>query len=291
MAKYFKKMAQNIPLTKSACYLLALFSSQLYAGGDSPASSYQLSAATSEHLAPAQLASTPPAASHNHDNKRREQTALLPYEASYQIKHDNLSTNGSRQLQRQGDDWLLSQRANILFLKVEEHSTIEQHQGVLRPRNYRYENSVSKKQRQRIHFDWSKKMASDHEARKPWSKPLHDGTYDQLSGQLALRQQLIGNANADNFSQTIVKKGRFKTYRFENMGEELIDGPLGKVRAVKLRRHRTKSKSTKRNSETFIWLAPAWNYLIVRMRQEDEDGLFSLELLRATLDGEPLPAS
>ncbi|MGJ8687162.1 MAG: DUF3108 domain-containing protein [Spongiibacteraceae bacterium] len=286
MANHFRKMAQNTPLTKSVCCLLVFLSSQLYAGGDSPASSYQLSAATSKHLAPPQLASTPSPNTYPHATKHQKQTALLPYEASYQIKHDNLSTNGSRQLQHQGDDWLLSQRANILFLKVEEHSTIEQYKNTLRPRNYRYENSVSKKQQQNINFDWPRKVVSDRQARKPWSKPLRDATYDQLSGQLALRQQLISGASADTFSQTIVKKGKFKTYQFENMGEEFIDSPLGKVRTVKLRRYRAE-----RDSETFIWLAPAWNYLIVRMRQEDEDGLFSLELLRATLDGKPLPPS
>ena len=66
----------------------------------------------------------------------------------------------------------------------------------------------------------------------------------------------------------------------KQLNEETIDSAVGKLRTVKLLRSRPGS-----SSETTIWLAKDWNYLIVKLEQREDDEVYSLELLKAKLDG------
>ncbi|MBB5186859.1 hypothetical protein HNQ57_001122 [Zhongshania antarctica] len=204
---------------------------------------------------------------------------ILPYEAEYKISSNSLTTTATRSLSKQGNNWQLSQRAKLMFIKVSEESIIEDGAMGLRPLRYEYSNSFSSKHDQKINFDWPRALASDKKYRKPWSAPLTAGTFDQLSAQLQMRQALISGRFDTTMVQTVVNRGKHKTYRVEKMGEEVIDSPVGKLNTVKLRRSREDS-----DSETIVWLAKDWNYLIVRLEQTDEDDTYSLELLSATLN-------
>lgn len=205
---------------------------------------------------------------------------LHPYRAEYQISHNGLSTVAKRELARRGEHWVLSQNARIFFLKVDEEALIETTDSGLRPLRYDYENSVSSKRNQRIRFDWQRNTVADKKARKPWSFELKDNYTDQLSSQLQLRQQLLAGSFDDNghIEQTIISNGKIKTYRIEKLGEESVETALGNFDTVKLRRHREGS-----SSETFIWMAPELNFLIVKMEQVEDDDNFSLEILKADI--------
>ncbi len=205
---------------------------------------------------------------------------ILPYQAEYKISSNSLTTTATRSLSKQGDNWQLSQHAKLMFIKVSEESTIEDGAMGLRPLRYEYSNSFSSRQDQKIKFDWPKASASDTKYRRPWTAPLSPGTFDQLSAQLQMRQALIFGRFDTAMVQTVVNRGKHKTYQIEKIGEEIIDSPVGKLNTVKLRRSREGS-----DSETIVWLAKDWNYLIVRLEQTDEDDTYSLELLSATLNG------
>ncbi len=205
---------------------------------------------------------------------------ILPYTAEYRISSNSLTTTATRSLSKRGDNWQLSQHAKLMFIKVSEESIIEDGAMGLRPLRYEYSNNFSSRQDQKINFDWKHALASDKKYRKPWSAPLTAGTFDQLSAQLQMRQALICGRFDTAMVQTVVNRGKHKTYEIEKIGEEIIDSPVGKLNTVKLRRGREGS-----DSETIVWLAKDWNYLIVRLEQTDEDDTYSLELLNATLNG------
>ncbi len=205
---------------------------------------------------------------------------LLPYRAEYHISHDGLSTTAQRSLQRDGEHWRLSQQASLFFLKVDEESLIENRDGQLRPLRYRYSNNVNSKQNQHIVFDWARGIVSDNKTQKPWQKALKSDYSDQLSSQLQLRQMLVNGELGEASTQTIVKKkGKLKTYRIERLGEERLNTDIGALDTVKLRRHREGS-----SSETFIWLAPQLNYLIVKLEQFEDDQVYSLSILSAAIE-------
>ena len=205
---------------------------------------------------------------------------ILPYQAEYKISSNSLSTNATRTLSKKGDNWLLSQQAKLMFMKVSEESVIEDGADGLRPLHYEYENNMSSKQDQSIKFDWPSRSASDKKYRKPWSSDVSDDTFDQLSAQLKMREMMINNRLKDEISLSVVNRGKHKTYTVKQLNEETIDSAVGKLRTVKLLRSRPGS-----SSETTIWLAKDWNYLIVKLEQREDDEVYSLELLKASLDG------
>ena len=116
---------------------------------------------------------------------------ILPYQAEYKISSNSLTTTATRSLSKQGNNWLLSQQAKLMFVKVSEESIIEDGAMGLRPLRYEYSNSFSSRQDQKIKFDWQNGVASDKKYRKPWTAPLTASTFDQLSAQLQMRQALI----------------------------------------------------------------------------------------------------
>lgn len=236
-------------------------------------------------LVPVQTIKTKPIASEPTNTKplsapASQQSEILPYQAEYKISSNSLTTTATRSLSKQGNNWQLSQHAKLMFIKVSEESVIEDGAKGLRPLSYEYSNNFSSRQDQKINFDWQKGLASDKKYRKPWTAHLTAGTFDQLSAQLQMRQALIHGRFDTAMAQTVVNRGKHKTYQVEKIGEEVIDSPVGKLNTVKLSRSREGS-----DSETIVWLAKDWNYLIVRLEQTDEDDTYSLELLSATLNG------
>src|SRR5690606_28477966 len=121
---------------------------------------------------------------------------------------------------------------------------------------------IRSKSNQHIVFDWASGEASDKVYRKPWTLPLEDDYTDQLTSQLQLRQRLLNGGDDASWTQTIVKNGKIKKYQIEKQGEERLHTNVGPMDTIKLRRKREGS-----SAETLIWLAPAWDYLIVRLQQ------------------------
>ena len=50
---------------------------------------------------------------------------ILPYNAEYKISSNSLTTTATRTLSKQGNNWLLSQHAKLMFIKIDEESLIE----------------------------------------------------------------------------------------------------------------------------------------------------------------------
>ncbi len=215
--------------------------------------------------------------------------ALTPYSANYHIEHDSLSADARRQLQALGGDrWQLSQRASVLFISLEESSTLSLTNGELRPLSYRYEQSPQKKRRQHIRFDWTKGQAVTELHDKTRRSELAPRSFDKLSYQLQLRLDLLQGRLEDGGEEqlyTVIDRGRSKQYRVSRAGEETLNTAAGPLRTVKLRQQRLGKEDER---ETTIWLAPDWQYLLVKLERFDEDGAYRLELKSAELGGKQL---
>jgi hypothetical protein len=205
---------------------------------------------------------------------------ILPYQAEYKISSNSLTTTATRSLRKQNNNWLLSQHAKLVFIRVSEESVIEDSDDGLRPLHYEYSNNMSSRQDQSIDFNWTTQSAADRKYRKPWSSKISADTFDQLGAQLVMREALMYDRLGGEISQTVVNRGKHKTYTIKKIGEETIGSPAGKLRTVKLLRSRPGS-----SNETIVWLAKDWNYLIVRLEQREDDDIYSLELIKATLNG------
>lgn len=195
---------------------------------------------------------------------------LKPYRAVYASKWNlgiSFSGDAIRELKQAGDQWSLSVNASAMIASINESSQFAYQGDQIKPNRYEYHRKVLGKKRDAVlQFNWSKGSVLNDIAEKPWSMDIPTNTLDKLSYQLQLRLDLM--AGKTNFEYQIADGGRLKTYRFKKLDEEIIKTPQGEYKAVKIQRDR--GENSKR--ETYIWMAPELDYLIVKLYQIETDG-------------------
>ena len=90
------------------------------------------------------------------------------------------------------------------------------------------------------------------------------GTLDKLASQLAMMLALRDGATEISFR--IADDDKLKEYRFRVVGRETLELPAGTFDTIKVTKVRNNRKR-----ETYIWCAPALNYLPVRIWQREKD--------------------
>ena len=154
---------------------------------------------------------------------------------------------------------------------LKERSEWILHNGQLRPLSYHYDRSGDKKKLARhvhITFDWEVMRATNTINNDPWHMAISDNTLDKLLYHLAVVYDL--QRGRTELSYTVADGGKLKTQRFEIIGEERIETPLGTFNTLKLK--------TSGKRDTFIWCAPKLDYLPVQLEQSEKRGTLTMQM-------------
>ena len=200
---------------------------------------------------------------------------LPDFEASYELKRGKLRIGTSSiALSTTADGRYLYEshstpsRLVSWFLKDRLHETSR---GTLnaagvRPDEYHYQRSGGRQERRAdLAFDWQAMTVENHVGDSDWKMQIPSGTLDKLVSQVAMMLALQQGQTDIVFN--IADGGKLKEYRFRQVGRETLELPAGTFETVKITKLR---KNRKR--ETYIWCAPALNYLPVRIWQREKDG-------------------
>ena len=217
------------------------------------------------------------------------QVLPTPFRAVYEADYKGLPIRATaiRELQQSAaNQFILSSTATSFFASVSEVSnltlTVKNH---LIPIEYQYHRKgIGKNRHTALRFDWPAQRVIDEIQSTPWAMTIPTGTLDKLSYQLQMRYELLTAYQRGQpwptLAYQVVDGGELKTYRFEVLGEENVDTPIGRFSALKIARVRTDSDRT-----TIFWLAPAYEFLLVRFLQEEQSGGFELLLKEAKFRG------
>lgn len=93
----------------------------------------------------------------------------------------------------------------------------------------------------------------------PWQGEIDNQLY-----QLLIKADLAVGKTEFRY-QTINDRGEQKELHFVVVGEETLSLPYGQLDTIKLKRVRENSRR-----ETFVWLAPSLDYLLVRLLQQKD---------------------
>lgn len=133
----------------------------------------------------------------------------------------------------------------------------------LKPMEYSYTQTGHEKRNADVFFSWPKGEVVIQPAEERY--PLHPGTLDALSFQLALMRDVA--AGKTQFTYYIVDRSKQREYRFQTAGHERIRTPMGHFDAVKV------TATAAEGGRSFdFWLAPQLDYLPVRIVSEEDDG-------------------
>lgn len=201
---------------------------------------------------------------------------LKPYRAEYSGQYDGVpvKAKGIRELVRLDDgSYLLTSSAKAMLMNVTETSHFRSGADGIVPKTYHYKrNTFGRKKEEAVSFDWQAMIAS-HDAS---TSSLTEGTLDKLSYQTQLRLDVadrLVEENEEALTYTIADEEKRREYVFEFIGEEVLDTPLGELRTIAVQRYRED-----RDRRTTVWLALDHQLLMVRLKQEEPDGGFELNL-------------
>jgi hypothetical protein len=160
-------------------------------------------------------------------------------------------------------------RLVALFSKDRLHETSSGQigDGGLRPEQYHYLRTGGKKERvAHLTFDWETNTVVNNVAGSRWKMSIPDGTQDKLSTRLGMMQAL-GRGKTD-FAFDVADGGILKQYRYKILGSETLELTPGTFHTVKVAELRGDERR-----RTWIWCAPALNYLPVKIVRQENDNV------------------
>ena len=210
---------------------------------------------------------------------------LQPYKLLYKASYNGMSIKAERELQPlPNGNWLLTTNAENFMASITEQGTFQiDANSAIHNISYQYERSVlGKKKTENLIYDHPNKLATYTTKKKHREVKLDKDYLNRLSYQVQLQQDLIDGVEALRYQ--VISRGRLKEYRFERVSEELLNTPMGDIRALRVNRIREDNER-----ETSLWFAPDMEYLLVKLWQREEDGEeYELLLKEGQLSGEQL---
>lgn len=216
-------------------------------------------------------------------DETRAYQPLLPYEAVYKTATSGLSINLHRSLTMDdnGDCRLISE-GSLLVAGISEVSVFGLDGDRVQPKTYIYQLSGPISRRREVHFDAGSEVVRSLYKKEWYELPKTPDTLDRMSQQEQLRLTLINDATPREDMRFRIADGRkVKDYRLLYRGEERIETPMGWVDTLHFERAHDDPER-----ESNVWIAPAWDYLMVRTVHVEDGRTTEANLVSATIDGE-----
>jgi hypothetical protein len=150
------------------------------------------------------------------------------------------------------------------------------------PTIYTYKRKgLGKNRDQELNFDWTKNEVTNVKDNTSLTLDATKKIQDGLSYQVQLRQDLMAGKTDLHYFITDGKKT--KDYKFEILGEEVLDTPLGQVTALKIKRSEVNDKRA-----IYAWFAKDFQHLLVRLQQEENGSAYTIYISKASINGKAI---
>ncbi|MCC5808942.1 MAG: DUF3108 domain-containing protein [Ectothiorhodospiraceae bacterium] len=140
--------------------------------------------------------------------------------------------------------------------------------GELRPEQYLYLREGRGARRAELRFDWEREQVVNDVGGPVWRLAIPEGTTDRLLMQVAVMRDLA--RGKERMEYQVADGGELRRITLQVDGEQELDTPAGRFRAVRLRHD--ESQDSGKTSRTTFWCAPELGYLPVRLEHQDPDG-------------------
>lgn len=192
-------------------------------------------------------------------------TAALPgrMKISYSLTSSFADGRATYEWERDGDDYTISCEAEAVgfFTLFLEGRILQESRGKVTSQGLRPERFVERRPNnpaEGLEFDWSaKKVTFDRDGEKR-TGDLKENTVDWLSMIFQLAHQ---PPKGETFGMSVYTQKRMYQFQLKVVGEEEIEIPIGKVRALHIR-HADEQK----NEFVDVWLGIDQHYVPVKMR-------------------------
>ena len=211
-----------------------------------------------------------------------EVTGLKTYTARYKTSTRGLSFTLNRALARAEDgSYRMTNGGSALIAGFEEESIFRVVGDAVVPTSYVYRGTGLMNRRKEVQFTEGSKMLRSLYKKQWYDLPYSDGLLDTMSQQEQMRLSLLNASKPEqDVMVTVVDGKRIKNHTLKFVGTEMLKTPLGEIETLHFERVHGKAD---RKSDT--WVAPAWDYLMVRTTHIEDGKLVEGIITAATLDG------
>ena len=217
------------------------------------------------------------------------------YSLEYQASANGINAIATRSLSSEADSsYQLSNKleasiAGQIVATIEQTSNLAPVESTLRPIAYSFVQTGLSQESQAIDYNWEALQAISTEDGKSWLIELSENTYDELSHQFALREQIRQSTQHErNLEFAVIDEDEIENHHYQIIAKETVTTPLGTFNSTKIARIQSASST----NTTLFWLADDWHSVLIRMEQTTNSGLtILLELNGGIVDGlsiEPL---
>ncbi|WP_237066043.1 DUF3108 domain-containing protein [Microbulbifer guangxiensis] len=207
-------------------------------------------------------------------------TELKPFQAVYEARYGALEVTATRSLSGKAGNWRLDFQADSFFADINEYSRFLNRDGQLSPMHYEYRRTgLGRDRHTSLNFEPAEKRVVNLTNAKRTLENAPEKIQDKISYQLQLALDVA--AGKEDLEYVVTDGKKLREYRFRIAGEETLKTPLGAVKAIKVQRVREEDD----DRETNIWFAPAWDYALVKLEQEEDGETYQISLTELIIDG------
>jgi hypothetical protein len=207
---------------------------------------------------------------------------LRPYTAQYKTTTRGMELDLTRKLKTGADgSYILTNGGKIMVVGFHEVSVFQVEGTRIKPKSYVYQGTGLINRRREVHFtpgtDTIRSLYKD----QWYDLPKTDKTLDRMSQHEQLRLLLLNDPTpGKNISIQVADGKRVKDYQVVFVAEETMETPLGPVQTLHFKRLHDDP-----DRKTDMWLAPAWDYLMVKSIHIEGDNPVEIRLISASIDG------
>ncbi len=137
-------------------------------------------------------------------------------------------------------------------------------EGWPQPQHYLYRHTNGSKETvERLEFDWQASTVASLRDNKWTTLPITPQVLDKLDYQIQLRRDLA--AGKQHIEYAVADRSKIREYRFQVLGEEQLETPMGLLRTLKVERI-----SNNKERKTRFWAAIDFGYVFIQLEQEDD---------------------
>lgn len=207
------------------------------------------------------------------------------YNATWRGGWFPINVDAQRSLKYKDDGTaVLKFEADSAIAGLQEISNFRIINDTVQPLQYRYLRSGLFKEPDRNQlFDWENKRIINVDNQTVFDGHWDDKVQDNLSYNLQASIDL--NNGKTQFIYPVFDRKKVKNFTFQMIGSESLKTAVGTLRTVKIEQIEKK----KNKKKTYIWFAKDYNYLLVRLKQEQKDGQsYQIDLTSAEINGKKL---
>lgn len=211
---------------------------------------------------------------------------LKPYTAHYKTTARGIDLNLQRQLKSGADGkYILTNGGKIMVVGFHEISVFTVDGARVMPTSYVYQGTGLINRRREVHFTPASGLIRSFYKDQWYDLPYSETTLDRMSQLEQVRLSMLASTAGKPRDMTLrVADGRrVKDSQLVFVAREILETPLGSVSTLHFERLHD---SQERKSD--IWIAPQWDYLMVKTVHIEDGSPVEMLLTSATIDGHPV---